>query len=267
MKNTARTSKKISRRILIPGILLIVLLAVVIFVTSIASTNVKAMNQSVDTALSELKKHYTLTPVDPGEYSDMKLFGLLKFDIEQYDIEGLGNLSIMRVNMGIMQMATFVITPQAKNMPLFSADYMYILSNRKAYLEFYDLVKEKDATYNALITSLSNVRQNYSSLEDFEVEPAWYADLLSVASYKSATKKQDTDLQNILHDSLTAYLTHADQLPLLSADEKAEKLAITVEYTDGLIERGGVSTDVFKKDLGAEKTKDFFDKVFFGTGR
>lgn len=38
--------------------------------------------------------------------------------------------------MGIMQMATAVITPRDKNMPLLSADYMYILGKRKAYLEF-----------------------------------------------------------------------------------------------------------------------------------
>ena len=38
-----------------------------------------------------------------------------------------------------------------------------------------------------------------------------------------------------------------------------------MEYTDGLIEKGGISTDVFKKDLGEEETKKFFDSVFFGT--
>ena len=34
---------------------------------------------------------------------------------------------------------------------------------------------------------------------------------------------------------------------------------------DGLIDKGGVSTDVFKKELGEAKTRDFFNKVFFGT--
>jgi hypothetical protein len=38
-----------------------------------------------------------------------------------------------------------------------------------------------------------------------------------------------------------------------------------VEYTDGLIEKGGISTDVFKNSLGDEETKKFFDSVFFGT--
>ena len=31
--------------------------------------------------------------------------------------------------------------------------------------------------------------------------------------------------------------------------------------------KGGISTDVFKKELGPEVTKDFFDRVFFGTLR
>ena len=49
--------------------------------------------------------------------------------------------------------------------------------------------------------------------------------------------------------------------------EKQEKLMITVNYTDGLITNGGISTDVFKKELGDEATKEFFDNIFFGTAR
>ena len=39
-------------------------------------------------------------------------------------------------------------------------------------------------------------------------------------------------------------------------EKKQEKISLTLEYTDGLIEKGGISTDVFKKDLGAEKTEN-----------
>ena len=55
--------------------------------------------------------------------------------------------------------------------------------------------------------------------------------------------------------------------PILPEEEKNEKKNITLAYTDGLIEKGGISTDVFKKELGPEVTKDFFDRVFFGTLR
>ena len=50
-----------------------------------------------------------------------------------------------------------------------------------------------------------------------------------------------------------------------SSDEDAKKqFEATQAYCDGLIEKGGVSTDTFKKTLGDEKTREFFNKVFFG---
>lgn len=261
-KNNSK-KKKIS--VIIVGIVLAVISIVGSIVGIIARKNVKAMNHCVESVLTELQKHYTITPLDVGEYKEMKLYGIMKFHVEQYDIEGLGNLSIMRTNMGIMQMATVVITPKDKNMPLLSADYMYILSNRKAYLEFYDVVKEKDEPYIQLLNALSNVQSNYDSLEDIETFPAWYQHLVTVTSYKGGSFDADRELEGMLTDSLTVYLEHSKQLPKLTAEEKLEKLEITMAYTDGLIEKGGISTDVFKKELGEEETKKFFDTVFFGT--
>lgn len=264
-KQVRTKSGKGKRLHMILGIILIIILIVILFVSMIASKNVKAMNSCVDSALAELKKSYTVTPVDVGDYEEMKIYGLMKFHVEQYHIEELGNLSVMRVNMGVMQMATFVITPTDKNLPLLSADYMYILSNRKAYLEFYDVVKEMDGAYKQLLNALSGTLENYTHLENITPSEAWYKHLLTVTSYKSGPTAADSDLEMMLVESLHTYLTHAKQLPLLSEEQKREKLAITVEYTDGLIEKGGISTDVFKKSLGNEETKKFFDNVFFGT--
>ena len=160
-----------------------------------------------------------------------------------------------------------IITPFDKNLPLLSADYMYILGNRKAYLEFYDLVKEKDDTYNQLMNSLSTVISKYNHLEAFEASSAWYDHLLTVDAYKSCGSANDADIENMLIESLQAYLEHGKSLPTLCDEEKAEKLAITIDYTNGLVEQGGVSTDVFKKELGEEETKKFFGQVFFGTDR
>lgn len=241
------------------------LLILVLFIMIISNKNVAAMNHCVTSVLDELNQHYTITPLDAGKYQKLKMYGTMKFHVEQYDIEEIGNLSIMRVNMGVMQMATIVITPREKNLPLLSADYMYILSNRKSYLEFYDVVNEKDSKYNELLNALSSVQENYNYLEDIQTTPAWYADLLTITTYKSSKPSDDKAVTQMLIDSLRTYMEHSKQLPLLSETEKNEKLAITVEYTDGLIEKGGISTDVFKKELGDAETKKFFDTVFFGT--
>lgn len=248
-------------------ILLGIVVLLCIIVLTIAGRNVKAMNRCIDAVLNELEEHYTVTRLDAGEYSKMKLFGLMKFDVEQYQIEQLGNLSVMRVNMGLMQMATAVITPQDKNMPLLSADYMYILSNRKCYLEFYDVVKEKDDQYMQLLSGLSETIGQYEHLENIEVTPAWYQHLLTVTTYKAGKTSMDADLEKLLIDNLHTYLEQSQQFPLLAEEERAVKQDITLKYTDGLIENGGISTDVFKKALGDEETKKFFDQVFFGTIR
>lgn len=264
-KTSEEKEKKKTHTVLF--IVIVLILALILFIVLNANRNVKAMNACADAVLNELKKTYTLTPVDVGEYEELKIYGIMKFDVEQYDIEGLGNLSIMRMNMGLMQMATVVITPRDKNMPLLSADFMYILSNRKAYLEFYDVVSEMDASYNELLSSLKGVLGDYSHLKDVETTPAWYAPLLTVTSYKGGKPADDSDIQGMLVDCTKIYLTHSKKLPILSPEAQAEKLAITVEYTDGLIEKGGISTDVFKKELGDEETKRFFDNIFFGTAR
>lgn len=223
------------------------------------------MNDCIDAAMNELNKQHTITPIDTGDYKEMTIYGIMKFHVEQYNIKELGNLSIMRVNMGFMQMATLVITPQDKNMPLLSMDYMYILGNRKCYVEFYDVVEQKDESYNSLMELLSGVEKKYDYLEDIETSTAWYEHLLTVTYYKGGNSDYDEDFKNMMIDSLSTYLSHSKELPKLSGSQRSEKLRITLEYTDGLIEKGGVSTDVFKDSLGDEETKKFFDNVFFGT--
>ena len=258
--------KKRRKRMLITlGIILSILLVLAIAVYMISTLNMKAMNRSIDSVMNELRENYTVTPLDAGEYEEITIYGIMKFKVEQYNIEELGNLSVMRMNMGVMQMSSIVITPKDKNLPLMSADYIYLLTNRKTYLEFYDVVKEKDDTYHTLLTNLSDIQKKYDYLNNLEVSPNWYEHLLSVASYKACSINSDQEIETMLLDSLTAYLEHSKEIPLLSEEEKQEKLTITVNYTDGLITYGGISTDVFKNALGPEVTKKFFDAVFFGT--
>ena len=260
-------NKKLVGRILIiiASIVIIIIVAILSVIGLTAGKNLKAMNQCLDASLSKISDYYTLTKRDAGEYEKIKLYGILNFDADQYEIEELGNLSVMRVNMGFMQMATLVITPRDRNLPLLSADYMYIMGNRKAYLEFYDVVGQKDEQYQTLLTELSNQLAKYEELENITPSEAWYEHLLTVTAYKAGKADADAVLQEMLTDCLVTYLKQSQQFPLLEASARQEKLRITKEYTDGLIEKGGISTDVFKSALGEEETTRFFDNVFFGT--
>lgn len=252
-------------KIIIIGIVfaLVLVLAVLIFI--ISNINKKAMNFCAKNAFSILEKNFKVTQIDLGDKSKLKLNSFMKFNIAQYDIENIGNLSIMKMNMGIMQMLSFVITPYEKNLPLLSADYMYILGNRKIYLEIYDLVENKDDNYTTLLSELQSTIEKFASLENIEASEAWYDSLLTVTTYKSGKIKDDETFSALLTDNLQVYLDSAKSFPLLDEIQKSTKKEITVDYTNGLIEKGGIPTNIFKKSLGEENTRKFFDNIFFGS--
>jgi hypothetical protein len=263
----AKTKKK-WKKILLSAVLavIIVLAALTAFIAVNASRNMKEMNATVDAGMQALSENATATELDPGEYEEIKIYGVMKFDVSQYDVKDLGNLSVMKVNMGFMQMVSFVITPYDKNMPLLSMDFMYILGNRKSYVEFYDLVKDASAPdYGKVIGKLREFDGRYADMEDIETEPAWYDDLLTVVLHKASKRKDDSRVRTMFCDAIETYMKASNELEELDDAAKAEKLDITQNYSDDLISKGGVSTDVFKSALGEETTRDFFDKVFFGT--
>ena len=141
MKEQETVKKKKWPKVLLVILIIIALLAG--FITFNASKNMKVMNRTLDSGMDTISRYATVTSVDAGDFSQIKIYGLMKFNVSQYEIKDLGNLSVMTVNMGFMQMVSYVITPYEKNMPLLSMDFMYIMGKRKAYAEFYDLVPDK----------------------------------------------------------------------------------------------------------------------------
>lgn len=230
--------------------------------------NTEAMNTAVETALSLFGEKYKLTPLDPGRFGVIKVYGVMKFLVEQYAMEGIGNLSVMQMKMGLplMTMATVVVTPFEKDLPLLSADLIYMMGNRKAYLEFYDLVTQKDENYQSHISRLAAISERYASLPPCPPAPAWYDHLLTATAYRGGSSSDDEQLIALLGDYVRGFLEMCGSAPRLDGAAQKEKRRITAEYVDGLVERGGTSTNVFKKALGEETTREFFGKVFFGTG-
>lgn len=258
---------KIVGRILLvlAGILAALVVVVGILIAVHAPRNKKAMNAAVDTVLTAIQEHYGMQEADCGEYQKMTLYGLMKFRVRRYEVEQLGNLSVMTVNMGVMQMATIVLTPTDKDIPLISADYMYMLGNRTCYLEFYDLVLQQEEGYGAFLDELKTVLAGYSELADVTPSSAWYDSLKTVGFYKKGTHKEDDRLLQLLQEGVETAMVYSEGLPELTESSRAAKSVLEKQYSDGLIENGGISTDVFVKSLGAQKTKEFFDEVLFRT--
>lgn len=263
-----KPKKKAGKIILRIFAVLIVLIAVVCVIVAVtASGNVKSMNKAVDSALAAISENYSITEEDCGEYSRMTVYGIMKFNVKKYDVENLGNLSVMTVNVGAMQMASVILNPQEKNLPLVSADYMYMLNNRTCYLELYNLVEEMDDTYKAVLDDFDGLAEKYTELEDASSSPAWFDSLRTSTRYKHGKPADDALLAEMLGDGFRTVTAAGKDMPELSDEQKKAKNEITKKYTDGLISQGGISTDAFKASLGEEITRDFFSKVLFGTGK
>ena len=90
-KNDAPSNKRtMKKRWIVLGIVLIIVVLGAIVVGVIANKNVKAMNSCVDSVFETLKYNYNVKALDVGEYENMTVYGLMKFDVEQYHIEELG---------------------------------------------------------------------------------------------------------------------------------------------------------------------------------
>lgn len=263
-------AKKILKGIGIFFLILLLLVGIFFAVCKIyGNKNTFIMNGTINDGLNQVKKHYNVSQLDAGEFENLRFYGIMNFHTDQYKVENLGNLSVMTADMGFMQMVSFMIVPFEKNVPMCTLDFMYIFGKRKSYVEFYDLVGDTQTDeYKNVVKQLSDMAAKYDDVKEIEVKENWYDKYLSVIMHKEFSGDNiDERNDRLFQDALSAYLNAADALPVSSEEDQKKQLDNTQEYCNGLIEKGGVSTDVFKKALGADKTHEFFDNVFFGTNR
>ena len=211
--------------------------------------------------------NYECVPIDANEFSNIHIQSM-DYIISQYEVKGVGNLLIMTCPISeTLQMDSFVITPYYKNLPLFSTDYMYMKERRAILNEFYDLSQKEDTLFQSYIDKFAAIRDKYAGLPDMPMKTCWYDDLRPVCTAKTVTPENDEDILELFRQNLKTYVEMEKALPLLTEEEYREKWMKTKDYTDGLVDRGGVSTDVFKQTMGEDKTKEFFNEVFFAPFR
>lgn len=231
----------------------------------IFTVNKKNIEKNINQSMKKLSSNYKLKEIDTGKYSNININGI-SFNIKQYDIEGVGNLLVMdSKDSSMLQMLTFVITPYYKSLPLLSIDYMYMQDKRSCIIDNYDLVPEKDSSYTSYMNKFMKIKDEYSYLTDMTLKESWYDSLRTVYTAKNADASNDLEISNMFMDNLKMFMKMEKKSPLLKEEEQNIKINITQDYVDKLVENGGVSTNLFISALGKDETKDFFNKVFFGT--
>ena len=207
--------------------------------------------------LEIIGEKYPMTEIPAGEFATLKASGL-KFKVSAYCAEGLGHVSVMTASgfFGLMKMDTVIVVPTAIDLPIYSYDRIYAMGNDTLITELYDtMLGEWDES------ALCAVKERFSEIPERDPGEHWYDSIKLSSSISKKGKKANTPaIDELAIEHFKAFI-NADSETVSDADKKREK---TEYYVNGLLERGGPSTDAFKKALGKEKTEKLFKKVLFG---
>lgn len=208
--------------------------------------------------LNLINEKYPLYQLNCGEFAKMNIKGV-KFNIAAFKAKGLGHVSVMRGScmMGLMKMDTIIINPTELDLPLYSYDRIFALGNDTLIVEMYDtLLSEYDQA------KMQSIKEKYTDLPERDPGEHWYDSLKLASSIsKKGKKKQSERLDELATWHFEVYLG-SSRIPVTDKEAKQNKAGL---YVNGLIEKGGPSTDVFKGAIGEEKTRILFENILFGT--
>ena len=214
----------------------------------------------VDRLVTLIGQKHPLTELDCGEFAKMKVSGM-KFTIRAYRAAGLGHVSVMRASgfLGLMKMDTLIINPTELDLPLYSYDYISAMGNETLIVELYDTLLGEYSEQKLLEVK---AREKYSALPERDPGEHWYDSIKLASSISKKGKKNHLPLMQSLTDQHFAAYLESSHAPVTDAAAKQKKASV---YVDGLLTKGGPSTDVFKKSIGDVLTRQLFEQVLFGT--
>ncbi|MDO5522130.1 MAG: bilin reductase [bacterium] len=227
----------------------------------------ECIDACINAGLEMLKVNYKVVPIEQEKFGVFRIQAM-DYRVSQYEVKEVGNLLVMSSkNSETMQMMSFVLTPYFKNLPLFSTDYMCMKENGCFINEIYRLVSKEDECYKRYIEKFTENIEKHNQLSDMPVKPSWYDSLRSVSMAKATTPANEQEILEVFTENLSTFIAMEKEMPILTEEEYQIKWQKTQKYVEELVANGGVSTDVFKAILGPEKTKEFFETVFFASSR
>jgi len=181
----------------------------------------------------------------------------MKFRLQSFDWEGCACLShlTMRAFLGTMRMETVICTPYAKDLPIFSYDFINALGRRTLLVEVYDTL-----VHPADLSAMQEVKSRYGDLKDKTLKPNWYDSLRLAPS--TAKVGGASRLSAMAMEMTTAYI---GLFPAARVVDPAEKTVRNRAYVEGLIANGGPAINTIRKMLGNIAAETLFRRSLFGT--
>ena len=202
-------------------------------------------------AVAVLRERFPLKDVTPEKYRTMGNL-MMRFRLEQYAAQGLGNLCVLRtrVMLGLMELTTVVVTPgSGRNVPFLLIDAMDMGKKHLCYVEYYDCTAA-GADRDLLLAAGAP----YADVADYAEKPVWYvSERMAGSLIKTGDKAR---LDKMARDALEAYVAQAAAAPV-----KAENTAGLKAFQERMVREGNPSTAALTRTLGREGAEVFFRTV------
>ena len=202
-------------------------------------------------AVAVLKEKFVLKDITPEKYRTMVSL-MMRFRLEQYAAEGLGNLCVLktRAMLGLMNLVTVVVTPSSgRNVPFLLIDTMDMGKKHLCYVEYYDCTA--DGADKDLLLAAS---APYGDVADYAEKPAWYVkERMAGSLIKTGDKAR---LDQMALDALKAYARQAAAAPV-----KPENVTGLQAFQQRMVREGNPSTAALTRALGQEGAETFFRTV------
>lgn len=201
-----------------------------------------------------LLKNYAVTKKEPDSYSHMKypkIFTLMDFYVDQYEIEGFGHLMIMhtKTKMGMELLTASFMPNTGINLPYLLMDAMTMKNKRCIFVEYYGCGND-----DLNDTKLKETYEKYRSLPDYAEKENWY--IKERRPYSLIKTGSSEELLSMARDSLSAYL---DSVKTAHVSEGyKEKLEA---FRNRMITEGNPSSKTLKMLLKEEGAVNFFKDV------
>ena len=202
-------------------------------------------------AAAVLRETFSLREITPEKYRTMGNL-MMRFRLEQYEAEGLGNLCVLRTRamLGLMNLLTVVVTPSSgRNVPFLLMDTLDMGKKHLCYVEYYDCTAA-GADKDLLLAASAP----YADVADYAEKPAWYVQERMAGSLIKTGDRARLDEMTL--DALKAYAAQAAAAPV-----KAENVAGLKAFQKRMIEEGNPSTAALTRTLGREGAEEFFRTV------
>lgn len=212
-----------------------------------------------------VKKGFEVKELEVNSFNEFyypKIVHILKFNVEQYEVKGLGNMAILQGNgLGIIKMLTVIFTPSITiDIPFIIVDFIKMANKRTVLIEIYsNHIREQDKI-KVFESRLNKLNSKYSNIPNYIEKPEWYTSLRNKHSpLKKGTKKNDEMLCKMVLEFIEEYSNYINTIKL-NNNEKNKQLE---EFITDLIYKGNPSKSMLEKSIGKDETIRLFKEIVF----